>query len=116
MSQFVVLPMPAHGDCGALQFNPTKLHKLHHFFEDLKFQFVQSHVVDKEKMKGHALYFVDCDTTETKFADVTTSYQMFIDAMYKLYPGSDMEQCWLIVDMNKLVGDTSRIGISLLTD
>ena len=72
-------------------------------------------------MKGHALQFVSCNTMELweilpEFTDVTVLFQKFIDAMYKLYPGSDVEQRWLIVDMDKLVGETSRVGISSLTD
>ena len=36
--------------------------------------------------------------------------------MCQLYPGSDAEQCWLIADMEKLVADTLRTGISSLAD
>ena len=72
-------------------------------------------------MKGHALRFVDCDTAELweilpEFADSTAPYQKFVDAVCQLYPGSDTEQRWLIVDMEKLVTDTSRTGISSLAD
>ena len=109
--------MPTHGDCRALRFVPAKLHKLHHFFDDLKFQFAQSHVVDEEEMKGHAWQFVDCDTVELweilpEFADTTMPFQKFVNAVSKLYLGSDVEQCWLIANMDKLVGEMSRVGIS----
>ena len=121
MSQPVVPLMPTHGDCGVLQFDPAKLHELHYFFKELKFQFVQSYVVDKKEMKKHALWFVDWDTMELweilpKFADMVTPYQKYVDTVYKLYPGSDVERHWLIADMDKLVGETSRVGILLLTD
>ena len=36
------------GDCGLPQFNPKKPHELRHFFEDLKFHFARSQVVDEE--------------------------------------------------------------------
>ena len=36
--------------------------------------------------------------------------------MCQLYPGSDVEQRWLIADMEKLVADTLRTGISSLAD
>ena len=39
-----------------------------------------------------------------------------MDAVYKLYPGSDSERQWAIADMDKLVGETSRVGILSLTD
>ena len=72
-------------------------------------------------MKGHALRFVDCDTAELweilpEFADSTTPYQKFVDAVCQLYPGSDAEQRWLIADMEKLVTDTLRTGILSLAD
>ena len=94
MSQPIVPPMPACGDHGALQFNPTKPCNLHCFFDNLKFQFAQSHVVDKEEMKGHAMWFVDCNTAELweillKFTDATALFQKFVNTEYKLYLGSN---------------------------
>ena len=73
------------------------------FFDDLRFQFARLEVANEVEMKGHALRFVDCDTAELweilpEFADSTTPYQMFVDAVCQLYPGSDVEQCWLIAD------------------
>ena len=70
-------------------------------------------------MKGHALRFVDCDTAELweilpEFANSTAPYQKFVDAVCQLYPGSDVEQRWLIADMEKLV--TLKTGISSLAD
>ena len=86
MSQPVVPPMPTCGDCGWPQFNPNKLHELCCFYEDLKFQFVRSHVVDKEEMKQHAPQFFDCDTVELweilpEFADAAAPYQKFVNAV-----------------------------------
>ena len=51
-----------------------------------------------------------------EFADSTAPDQKFVDAVCQLYPGSDAEQCWLIADMEKLVADASRTGISSLAD
>ena len=72
-------------------------------------------------MKQHALQFIDCDTTELReilpeFANTTVSYQKFVDAVYKLYLGSDAERHWSIGDMEKLVGEASRVGILSLAD
>ena len=111
MSQSLVPPMPTYGERGAPQFDPTKLCGLCRFFDNLRFQFTRSEVVDEVEMKGHALRFVDCDTAELweilpEFANSTAPYQKFVDAVCQLYPGSDAEQCWLIADMEKLVADT----------
>ena len=113
--------MPARGERGAPQFDPTKPRRLCRFFDDLRFQFARSGVVDEAEMKGHALRFVNCDTAELweilpEFADSTTPYQKFVNAVCQLYPGSDVEQHWLIADMEKLVTDTSKTGISSLAD
>ena len=72
-------------------------------------------------MKQHALRFVDCDTTELweilpEFAHATASYQQFVDTVYKLYLGSDAGRCWSIGNMEKLVGEASRVGISSLAN
>ena len=77
MSQPIVPLMPTCGDCVAPQFNPTKPHKLCQFFKGLKLQYTQSYVVDEEEMKGHALWFVDCNTMELweilpEFTNMTT--------------------------------------------
>ena len=44
------------------------------------------------------------------------SHQQFVDAVYKLYLGSDTERHWSIGDMEKFVGEASRLGILLLAD
>ena len=106
MSQPVVPHMPTCGDCGSPQFDPEKLGELRRFFKDLKFHFAQSHVVDEEEMRQHALRFIDCDTVELweilpEFTDATVFYQQFVDAVCKLYLGLDAERRWSIGDMEK---------------
>ena len=117
MSQSLVPLMPACGGCRAPQFNSAKPCGLCHFFDNLNFQFAQLEVVDKVEMKGHALQFVDYNTVELweilpEFADMTAPYRKFTNTVCQLYPGSDVEQCWLIADMERLVEETSRSGIS----
>ena len=46
----------------------------------------------------------------------TAPYQKFVDAVCQLYSGSNAEQHWLIADMDRLVEETLRTGISSLTD
>ena len=121
MSQSIAPLMPARGERGAPQFDPVKPHGLRCFFADLDFQFTRSQVVDEEERKGHALRFVNCDTAELweilpEFADITVPYRKFVDAVFQLYPGSDAEERWLRADMETLVEDTLRSGISSLAD
>ena len=121
MSQPVVPPMPTCRDHGAPAFDPSKPWELSHFFEELKFHFGQSNVIDEALMKKHTLRFTDCDTAElweilSEFANTAKTYQDFVDAVYKLYPGSDSERQWAITDMDKLVGEMSWVGILSLAD
>ena len=121
MSQPVVPPMPTRRHHGAPAFDPSKPQELCHFFEELKFHFRRSNVIDEVTMKKHALRFTDCDTAELweilpEFANTAKTYQDFVDAVYKLYPGSDSEQQWAIADMDKLVGETSWVSILSLAD
>ena len=88
--------MPARGDRGAPAFDPSKPRELRRFFKELKFHFGRSNVVNEAMLKKHALQFADCDTAELseilpEFADTAKTYQDFMDAVYKLYPGSDSE-------------------------
>ena len=60
-------------------FDPAKPRGLRRFFDDLRFQFARSGVVDEVEMNGYALRFVDCDTAELweilpEFADSTAPY------------------------------------------
>lgn len=115
------LPMPACRDCSAPQFDPKKLWELHCFFNDLSYQFTRSQVTDDAAKKKHAVCFVNCDTTEQwellpKFKEAARTYDEIMEAVYKLYPGSTADQHWVIVDMDKLIGETSHIGILSLAD
>ena len=116
MSQPVVPLVPACRDHGALAFDPSKPQELHCFFKELKSHFGQSNVIDETLMKKHTLQFADCDTMELweilpEFAGTAKMYQDFVDAVYKLYPSSDSEWPWAITNMDKLVGETSQVGI-----
>ena len=47
-------------------------------------------------MKKHVLRFTDCNSAELweilpEFADTAKTYQNFVDGVYKLYPGSNLE-------------------------
>ena len=79
MSQPVVPLMPARRDRGAPTFDPSKPRELGRFFEELKFHFGQSNVIDEATMKKHTLQFADCDTAELweilpEFADTAKTY------------------------------------------
>ncbi|THH12907.1 hypothetical protein EW146_g7256 [Bondarzewia mesenterica] len=90
--------MPTHGDRTTPTFNTKQPHKLHYYFIDLKFHFTRSEVTNEEEKKTHACRFLD-------------TYEDFKSAIYKLYPRAEEDRKWSITDMDKLVGERSRIGI-----
>ena len=113
--------MPARGDRTAPTFDPHQPRELRRYFADLDFHFVRSAVVDEQEQKKHACRFLDVDTCElweslTTFTDNAKTFKEFCDEVYGLYPGSEEERKWSVSDMDKLVGETSRIGILSLSE
>ena len=105
----------------ALTFDPYQPCKLRQYFADLDFYFIQSAVVDKQERKKHACQFLDVDTCElweslTTFTDATKTFKDFCGEVYRLYPRSEEERKWSVSDMDKLVGETSRVSILSLSE
>jgi len=50
------------------------------------------------------------------FSDATKTYLEFVAAIYTLYPGSEEERKWSVADMDKVVGERSRLGVISLGD
>jgi len=113
--------MPSRGDRSAPQFDPKQPRELRRYFADLEFMFTRAGITDSEEKKKHACRYVDVDTSELwetlpEFSDASKMYEDFAKAIYALYPGSDEERKWSVADMDKLVGERSRIGIISLGD
>jgi hypothetical protein len=54
--------------------------------------------------------------TAMEFVDNTKTYTDFRQVIYMLYPGSEEECKWSVADMDKLVGERSRLGVLSLGD
>ncbi|THH11446.1 hypothetical protein EW146_g8045 [Bondarzewia mesenterica] len=114
--------MPACGDCTAPTFDTKQPRELCRYFTDLEFHFTRSEVTNDEEKKTHACRFLDVDTCElwqslAKYADAAKTYEDFKSVIYKLYPGAAKEdRKWSIADMDKLIGERSRIGILYIGD
>jgi hypothetical protein len=116
-----VVPMPGRGDRSAPHFDPQQPRELRRYFSDLDFVFGRAGVTDNADKKAHACRYVNVDTSELwetlpEYADIGKSYQDFVAAVHALYPGSDEERKWSVADMDKLVGERSRLGIISLSD
>ena len=113
--------MPARGDRSAPQFDPQQPRELRRYFADLDFAFTRAGIADREAKKKHACRYVDVDTADlwesiAEFTNANSSYDEFTKAVHALYPGSEEERKWSVTDMDKLVGERSRLGIISLAD
>jgi hypothetical protein len=113
--------MPVRGDRSAPCFDPKQPRELCCYFSDLDFAFGRAAVTDDAEKKTHATRYVDVNTGELwetfpEFTNNTKTYIESVTTVYKLYPGTDEERKWLVVDMDKLVGERSRLGIISLGD
>ncbi len=115
------IPMPARGDRSAPRFDPHQPRELKRYFADLDFAFVRAGITDATEKKKHACRFVDVDTADlwesiSEYSDAQKSYAEFVLVVYSLYPGAEEERKWSVADMDKLVGERSRLGVLSLGD
>jgi hypothetical protein len=115
------IPMPARGDRSAPRFDPHQPRELRRYFADLDFAFGRAGITDLTEKKQHACRFVDVDTADlwesiAEYSDDQKSYAEFVQAVHSLYPGSEEERKWSVADMDKLVGERSRLGVLSLGD
>ena len=113
--------MPARGDRSAPRFDPQQPRELRRYFADLDFVLSRAGVLDIAEKKKHACRYVDVDTADLwesigEYSDVQKTYEEFIKAVQSLYPGAEEERKWSVADMDKLVGERSRLGVLSLGD
>ena len=107
--------MPARGHRTAPTFSSDQPRELRRYFQELNNLFTDSQIVDDQMKKSYACRYLDVDSAELWESlleyQATSTYVQFVEAVYKLYPGSEDERKWSIADMDKLVGEQLRIGI-----
>jgi hypothetical protein len=113
--------MPSRGDRSAPKFDPKQPRELRRYFSDLDSHFARASITDAAAKKANACSYVDVDTSElweslSEFSDATKTYLEFVAAIYALYPGSEEERKWSVADMDKVVGERSRLGVISLGD
>jgi hypothetical protein len=109
--------MPARGERGAPTFDRTKPRELVRFFEELEYLFERAILQDETEMKKHVLRYVEFDVeqiwkTFTEFTDVTKTYQDFKAAILVHYPDASGDYVYSLRDMDQLIGECQRVGIS----
>jgi len=76
-------------------------------------------ITDNQEKKKYAQIYVDIDTSDLWEScpkhNPTVAFSNFVDAIFKLCPGSEKDCKWSISDMDKLIGEQLHLGIHDMT-
>jgi len=113
--------MPARGERAAPTFDRTKPRELIRFFEELEYLFDRAALVSESEKKKHVLRYVDFEVeqlwkTFTEYTDATKTYQDFKTAILIHYPDASGDYVYSLRDMDLLIGERQRLGISNMND
>ena len=113
--------MPARGERAAPSFDNTKPRELIRFFEELEYLFTRADLKDETEKKKHVLRYVDFDIeqiwkTFPEFSDATKTYLNFKAAILVHYPDASGDYVYSLRDMDLLIGERQRLGISNTVD
>jgi hypothetical protein len=112
--------MPPRNHASAPAFNPAQLRTLRPYFDDLECLFTTCAIsLDSEK-KSFATRYLDydsCDLWEVipQFGPSST-YEDFVQAIYRLYPGSHEDRKYSYADLEKLIEGQMQTEIKELED
>lgn len=112
--------MPTRGHSSAPKFTEDKPRELSRYFAELETLFASCNVTGDEQKKLHACRYVAIEIAELWEAlpQYTTSstYDQWKLEIMKLYPGTSSTDRWTEADLDKIVGERSRLGIKTLED
>ena len=113
--------MPARGEHAAPTFDRTKPRELIRFFEELEYLFTRAALQQDAEKKKHVLRYVDFEVeqiwkTFPEYSDPNKTYQDFKDAILVHYPDASGDYVYSLRDMDLLIGERQRIGISNTVD
>ena len=107
--------LPSRGHSSAPRFDPSKPRELRRYFDEINVILRKAHITDENEMKQWARHYVDFDTSDLwetlPEAAAPSSYDDWVRAVTKFYPGADEDRKWSIGDLNKLTGEYLRTGI-----
>jgi hypothetical protein len=109
--------MPARGERGAPTFDQAKPRELVRFFEELEYLFVRATLADESEKKKHVLRYVEFEVeqiwkTFPEYIDATKTYLEFKAAILVHYPDASGDYVYSLRDMDTLIGERQRLGIS----
>ncbi|EED79153.1 predicted protein [Postia placenta Mad-698-R] len=122
MSQNTNTPlMPPRGHSTAPSFDPSEVHSLRCYFQDLKALFTRCQITNEAAKKQWAVWYPSIDIADLwetieSFIDVAKSYNDWKADVRALYPGADDTRKWSLADMDQLIGERACIGIHNAAD
>jgi hypothetical protein len=113
--------MPARGEHAAPTFDRTKPRELIRFFEELEYLFTRASLEQESEKKKHVLRYVDFEVeqiwkTFPEYSDPAKTYLEFKAAILVHYPDASGDYVYSLRDMDLLIGERQRIGISNTAD
>ena len=113
--------MPARGERAAPTFDTSKPRELIRFFEELEYLFTRASLEEESEKKKHVLRYVEFDVeqiwkTFPEYSDPTKTYTAFKNAILVHYPDASGDYVYSLRDMDLLIGERQRLGISTTTD
>jgi len=115
------IALPARGERAAPTFDNTKPREIPRFFEDLEFLFKRAKVTDEAEKKKQLTRYVDFELeqiwkTFPEFENPLKSYEDFKAAILVHYPDVSGEYVYSLRDIDLLIGERQRLGITTLKD
>ncbi|KAI0039003.1 hypothetical protein FA95DRAFT_1504772 [Auriscalpium vulgare] len=114
--------MPTRGDRQAPKFDNLKPRELQRYFAELRHLFTRAGIEDghDQEKKEHAARYLDVLTADQwqnqpQYAGNAT-FEEFVTTIIALYPGTDEERKYTMGDLDQLVAETARRGITTIGD
>lgn len=114
-------PMPMRNERTAPSFDPSYPQGLPRFFEDLEELMARADIKTDKDKKRHVVKYVDVKTeqiwkTFPEYEVATYTYDQFKEVLLEQYPDATGDFVYSIRDMDLLIGERQRIGITTMQD
>jgi hypothetical protein len=121
MSNPQPIQMPSLRHHTAPKFSLEQPMELKRFFEELTNLFRPAGITTDAEKKSQTVRYLDVDSADMwksleGFTNQNVTYDNWKKQVIALYPGADEEKRWSMADMDKLVGERSRLGIYNVTN
>src|SRR5271155_4752155 len=115
------IPMPMRNERVAPKFDTSRARELPRYFEDLEQLLDQAQITDDTKKKKLAVRYTDFDTEQIwksfpEFKSPSIPYEEFKKTILFHYPKASGDFFYSIGDMNLLISERRRVGITSARD